>query len=573
MAIIFYTHLLIPSSFADDVARIYPNLWDAKVRFPLSQLARQPSHIIDAASELVWRETYPDHPYQVVTFTPAGHHATLTAAGALDIPGYRCLSQPCFRKSKKSKGQRMGRWRVPMAQWSEFRLNNARMLCPSCKILVTRTLISHPGTLEAVAQAAFDVPIFPLWDKPMRQLGPNGFIPTVLRHLDAESTADNITTLQAGQHRYRRFLQLMPGDAVPILVPTIDIDLFWHTHQLHPVSYDAYCRTHIGRRVFHDDSIASAPRSNALSETTTAWAYRYTQAFLDPTSLQKQTAIRTAKTDLATARTAQTTQLAAFDAEHEPITSAHAAATARSSAAHSAAYAARAHVSVLDRAIGILNLQDRAVRPLLAVPGSRRLRVYSASGDRRRAEIAAKREEVERARAAHLAGELAMRDGECVAARRELEGCTAAWQGVKAARARLEGELKGRIAEAEGRVASWGASLPQYRTRGGGPMSAVVGTEAHVAAPIVGVRRTDAHLQQTWKDSWSKKRKPIPPSHEAAAGGVSGPNWALYGYVYASASYSGGGGGCGGGGGGGCGGGGGGGCGGGGCGGGGCGGG
>ncbi len=560
MAIIFYTHLLIPSSFADDTGGVYPNLWAAQIRFPLSQLARQPPHTIDAASELAWRETYPDHPYQVVTFTPAGHQALLTGAGALDIHGYRCLSETCYRKNK-SRVPRMGYWRMPMAQWSEFRLNNSRMLCPSCKILVTRTLISHPGTFEAIAQAAFGAPIFSLWDKPMRQLGPNGFIPTVLTHIDGESTADNIITLQAGQHRYRRFLQLMPGDAVPILVPTIDIDLFWHTHQLDPISYDTYCRTHIGRRVFHDDSIASSPRNNALSQTTTAWAHRYTEAFLDPTSLQKQTAIRTAKSDLATARATQNTQLAAFDAEHEPITSTHAAATARLKAAHTAAFAARNDLSRLDVGLRVVHQQISAQSWL------RWLRSASKT-EQRRAQLTARRELLERARATLITGELASRDAECMAAGGELEACKGAWEESRRARARLQVEWYGRVNEAEGRVAAWGGSMPEFRTAAGGPMSAVVGTEACVAPPIVGTKRTDEHLDKTWRDSWARKRKPMPPSHEIACGGFVGANWALYGFVYASYSGGGGGGGgCGGGGGGGCGGGG---CGGGGCGGGGC---
>lgn len=50
-------------------------------------------------------------------------------------------------------------------------------------------------------------------------------------------------------------------------VPTLDIDLVWHTHQLSPDSYDAFCEQNIGRRIEHDDTIAKSTLSDGLKRT------------------------------------------------------------------------------------------------------------------------------------------------------------------------------------------------------------------------------------------------------------------------------------------------------------------
>jgi hypothetical protein len=43
------------------------------------------------------------------------------------------------------------------------------------------------------------------------------------------------------------FLDLMSSSPVSFFVPTLDIDLVWHTHQLMPTKYQQDCESYVGR--------------------------------------------------------------------------------------------------------------------------------------------------------------------------------------------------------------------------------------------------------------------------------------------------------------------------------------
>jgi hypothetical protein len=81
--------------------------------------------------------------------------------------------------------------------------------------------------------------------------------------------------------RYHKFLLLMNRKTAnkrryPNLVPTLDIDLCWHTHQLFPVPYREWCTEHLGTAINHDDTIGRGELDVGLRETSLAWydAYR-----------------------------------------------------------------------------------------------------------------------------------------------------------------------------------------------------------------------------------------------------------------------------------------------------------
>ena len=48
-------------------------------------------------------------------------------------------------------------------------------------------------------------------------------------------------------HFYYRFLDLMAVSTGSFFVPTLDIDLVWHTHQLMAPQYTQDCKKFIGR--------------------------------------------------------------------------------------------------------------------------------------------------------------------------------------------------------------------------------------------------------------------------------------------------------------------------------------
>ncbi|KAI8295103.1 Glycine-rich domain-containing protein 1 [Colletotrichum sp. SAR 10_98] len=71
-------------------------------------------------------------------------------------------------------------------------------------------------------------------------------------------------TLAQSVERYRNFFHLIGAHPGTVMVPTLDIDLVWHTHQLAPLRYRAYSKKMAGRLIDHDDEI-SADRLQELS--------------------------------------------------------------------------------------------------------------------------------------------------------------------------------------------------------------------------------------------------------------------------------------------------------------------
>ncbi|KAK3387875.1 hypothetical protein B0H63DRAFT_471067 [Podospora didyma] len=62
-------------------------------------------------------------------------------------------------------------------------------------------------------------------------------------------------TLRRGIERYDKFLKLLKLYPSTTIVPTLDIDLAWHTHQCSAVMYAKGMKDHVGRFINHDDSI------------------------------------------------------------------------------------------------------------------------------------------------------------------------------------------------------------------------------------------------------------------------------------------------------------------------------
>ncbi|KUJ16763.1 uncharacterized protein LY89DRAFT_782038 [Mollisia scopiformis] len=84
------------------------------------------------------------------------------------------------------------------------------------------------------------------------------------------------------QFRYGRFLNLFRLNTLQQLVPTMNIDLFWHTHQLSASRYLPWCVQHLGQYLNHDDSIDDVELSPSLDETSAAWKAHYNEDYLSP---------------------------------------------------------------------------------------------------------------------------------------------------------------------------------------------------------------------------------------------------------------------------------------------------
>ncbi|TKY56366.1 Glycine-rich domain-containing protein 1 [Spatholobus suberectus] len=98
------------------------------------------------------------------------------------------------------------------------------------------------------------------------------------------------TFLEGAVARYKGFLHLIKRNRERHInrfcVPTYDIDLIWHSHQVHPVSYCNDLVAIMGKVLEHDDTDSDRTKGQKLdvgfSETTTQWeetfASRYWKA-------------------------------------------------------------------------------------------------------------------------------------------------------------------------------------------------------------------------------------------------------------------------------------------------------
>ncbi|KZT63753.1 hypothetical protein DAEQUDRAFT_699761 [Daedalea quercina L-15889] len=75
--------------------------------------------------------------------------------------------------------------------------------------------------------------------------------------------------------RYHAFLDLLTTSPAAFFVPTLDIDLVWHTHQLMAGQYADDCMEYVGRYIDHDDKVEENHLSNAFDLTCTAWSKRF----------------------------------------------------------------------------------------------------------------------------------------------------------------------------------------------------------------------------------------------------------------------------------------------------------
>ncbi|KAK4050840.1 hypothetical protein OIV83_003262 [Microbotryomycetes sp. JL201] len=77
--------------------------------------------------------------------------------------------------------------------------------------------------------------------------------------------------LQRAVARYHAFLDLSARSPAAFLVPTLDIDLAWHTHQLDPRSYKEHTINLLGHFMDHDDKVAEHTLFDSFQRTARLW--------------------------------------------------------------------------------------------------------------------------------------------------------------------------------------------------------------------------------------------------------------------------------------------------------------
>jgi hypothetical protein len=77
--------------------------------------------------------------------------------------------------------------------------------------------------------------------------------------------------------KYERFFGLFATNPGKTVVPTLDVDLAWHTHQLSPPTYHAYSLRMTAGKIFidHDDKIEESKLSSAFEWTSKTYQKKY----------------------------------------------------------------------------------------------------------------------------------------------------------------------------------------------------------------------------------------------------------------------------------------------------------
>lgn len=114
-----------------------------------------------------------------------------------------------------------------------------------------------------------------LRDAVVRQMS---FITKMNAHLWIRSPALE-GTLRRAITRYTKFLKLMALYPKTMFVPTLDIDLVWHTHQCSPSQYFDSTNKLIGRFLNHDDTIVKDKLEDGFANTKALFQVRFGKSY------------------------------------------------------------------------------------------------------------------------------------------------------------------------------------------------------------------------------------------------------------------------------------------------------
>ena len=83
--------------------------------------------------------------------------------------------------------------------------------------------------------------------------------------------------------KYTRYVGIIASHPSQTAVPTLDVDLAWHTHQLSPPYYYAYTVTKTSRFIDHDDKIEETVLSTAFEWTSKIYQKKFGELYSECT--------------------------------------------------------------------------------------------------------------------------------------------------------------------------------------------------------------------------------------------------------------------------------------------------
>jgi hypothetical protein len=83
--------------------------------------------------------------------------------------------------------------------------------------------------------------------------------------------------------KYKRFMNLIAKNPRSVAVPTLDVDLAWHTHQLSPLAYYHYTTRKTFKFIRHDDKIEDGKLSEGFEWTSKMYQETYDEVYSECT--------------------------------------------------------------------------------------------------------------------------------------------------------------------------------------------------------------------------------------------------------------------------------------------------
>jgi hypothetical protein len=332
---IFHSHMLSPLRFEADIGRSRWKLDIKRMAFPLERLRTLITNEIwsDPQSQQLWESAYPSIPYQILDSFPDSDPTILpyrNIEGVFICPN--CRSCPVLEFNAWAT------FRLRLQDGPNGTPDNGKLRPPCCSALLDFEKVSdlnlindlrlYDGTPESIS--SYIEVLHPLLSsqkernslvelirdsKVCQDRTPGGVdektLESFVNRVKLEASQfreryqltpwpdfsyDLVTAVelqekfmekifkkptskfQNSEEQYLKFMYLLKK-TTSTLVPSLEIDLFWHTHQLFGIEYHRFCLDNIGRRINHDSALDVQGVINGLFETKRAWHNVYGEVY------------------------------------------------------------------------------------------------------------------------------------------------------------------------------------------------------------------------------------------------------------------------------------------------------
>ncbi|KAM7184757.1 Protein of unknown function (DUF1399) domain containing protein [Rhypophila sp. PSN 637] len=102
-------------------------------------------------------------------------------------------------------------------------------------------------------------------------------------HIDWLHSPSASDTMKRLLLKYDRFFAIMSANPNSVCVPTLDVDLAWHTHQLSPAAYYAYTVNRCQKFIDHDDKIDEDTLSSQFEWTSKEYQDKFGEVYSECT--------------------------------------------------------------------------------------------------------------------------------------------------------------------------------------------------------------------------------------------------------------------------------------------------